>query len=255
MNLNIEAWENLFDLIIVGANKPVFLTDDYLTLFKIEKDGLLRNVEDKTGLSSVYSPGDGGRKVFQGGHWKDLHKLLAVSAGDKILYVGDHMYSDILKSKRNLGWRTCLIIPELDEELRTARKQLPLARMILRKRQLQYDLDEYMDLLRQRLRLGVDVLAQLTEAERKAIELKQELRALNTEHQAKFNSMWGPLFKAGYQDSRFAKQVCDYACLYTSKASNLALVDPNKMFRTQQAFMPHDQIALDIEQFHQDHDI
>lgn len=36
-------------------------------------------------------------KVYQGGHWQDLHKMLEISFGDKILYVGDHMYSDILR--------------------------------------------------------------------------------------------------------------------------------------------------------------
>ena len=33
------------------------------------------------------------------------------------MYVGDHMYSDILRSKRTLGWRTVLIVPELDNEM------------------------------------------------------------------------------------------------------------------------------------------
>lgn len=34
-----------------------------------------------------------------------------------VLYVGDHIYADILRSKRSLGWRTCLIVPELSAEL------------------------------------------------------------------------------------------------------------------------------------------
>lgn len=52
--------------------------------------------------------------------------MLEVQTGDNVLYVGDHMYSDILRSKRNLGWRTCLVIPELAEEVQTlqAQKQL-----------------------------------------------------------------------------------------------------------------------------------
>ena len=46
-----------------------------------------------------------------------LHKLLQITAGDRLLYVGDHMYADILRSKRTLGWRTCLIVPELTGEI------------------------------------------------------------------------------------------------------------------------------------------
>ena len=32
------------------------------------------------------------------------------------------MYSDILRSKRSLGWRTCLVIPELKEEVESLQK-------------------------------------------------------------------------------------------------------------------------------------
>ena len=44
--------------------------------------------------------------------------MLRLSSGDQLLYVGDHMFSDILRSKRTLGWRTCLIVPELEHEIR-----------------------------------------------------------------------------------------------------------------------------------------
>jgi hypothetical protein len=250
LNPDIDAWSDLFDIVIVGASKPAFLADDYLTLFRIESDGFLRNVEDKSVLFNVFGPGVGGRKIFQGGHWQDLQRLLGVSSGDKILYVGDHMYSDILKSKRKLGWRTCLIIPELEDELKIGLANLDLAKTIFRRRQLQYDLDEYMDVLRQKQRLSVDVTTQLQEASDKSVELKEDLRRLSNEYNAKFNLMWGPLFKAGFQDSRFAKQVSDYACLYTSRASNLGSADPNKMFRATHSLMPHDQMAVDIEEFH-----
>jgi 5'-nucleotidase len=108
---------------------------------------------------------------------------------------------------------------------------------------LQYDLDEYLDLLRQKQSLLVDVADQITVAEQKAAELKLEIRRLNAMYNAKFNSNWGQLFKAGHQDSRFAKQVADYACLYTSRASNLAFVSPNRPFRPRQDFMQHDRVA------------
>lgn len=35
----------------------------------------------------------------------------------QVLYVGDHIYGDILRSKKTLGWRTMLVVPELDTEL------------------------------------------------------------------------------------------------------------------------------------------
>ena len=33
------------------------------------------------------------------------------------MYVGDHIFGDVLKSKKLRGWRTFLIIPELKDEL------------------------------------------------------------------------------------------------------------------------------------------
>lgn len=37
--------------------------------------------------------------------------------GKDILYIGDHIFGDILKSKKRQGWRTFLVIPELAQEL------------------------------------------------------------------------------------------------------------------------------------------
>lgn len=37
--------------------------------------------------------------------------------GKEILYVGDHIFGDILKSKKRQGWKTFLVVPELTKEL------------------------------------------------------------------------------------------------------------------------------------------
>lgn len=34
-----------------------------------------------------------------------------------MLYIGDHIFGDILKSKKIRGWRTFLVVPELVHEL------------------------------------------------------------------------------------------------------------------------------------------
>ena len=60
-----------------------------------------------------------------------------------------------------------MIIPELEKELEVAQDHLDLAAEVMNMRTLQYDLDDYLDLLRQRAAMGVDVLSQLNEAESK----------------------------------------------------------------------------------------
>ena len=37
--------------------------------------------------------------------------------GVQVLYVGDHIYGDFLRSKKTLGGRTMLVVPELATEL------------------------------------------------------------------------------------------------------------------------------------------
>lgn len=43
-------------------------------------------------------------------------ELLLVKGKD-ILYIGDHIFGDILKSKKRQGWKTFLVVPELSREL------------------------------------------------------------------------------------------------------------------------------------------
>lgn len=152
-----------------------------------------------------------------------------------------------MRSKRTLGWRTCLIIPELEHELDVAQNERLLASEVSKLRRLQNNLDDHIDLLRQKILMGLDVHQQLSSAEAKAVELKTRLRLMTDLYNSKFNSNWGQLLKAGHQDSRFAKQVLDYACLYTSRASNLGLIYPNRSFRPVQDFMPHDQLLFNTE--------
>ncbi|CAM9758191.1 unnamed protein product [Phaeothamnion confervicola] len=158
-----EAWLDLFDLIIVGACKPGFLLDPFLSLFRVNTaDDTLANTDGIIG-----DPRDFLAKghVFQGGNWQHLHELLRLSSGDQLLYVGDHMFSDILRSKRSLGWRTCLIVPELEQEIQASyfwaslfslvhRKHADLRKYIYELRTLQYDLDEWADLLRLQAQVG-----------------------------------------------------------------------------------------------------
>lgn len=45
------------------------------------------------------------------------YQLMTGQACLQVLYVGDHIYGDILRSKKTLGWRTMLVVPELETEL------------------------------------------------------------------------------------------------------------------------------------------
>ena len=53
--------------------------------------------------------------VFAGS--SDIVSDLLDVKGKDILYVGDHIFGDILKSKKRQGWKTFLVVPELTKEL------------------------------------------------------------------------------------------------------------------------------------------
>ena len=57
---------------------------------------------------------------------------MSVRAPLQVLYVGDHIYGDILRSKKTLGWRTMLVVPELETELeiQVSRAALPVQHMV-----------------------------------------------------------------------------------------------------------------------------
>ena len=79
----------------------------------------------------------------------------------------------------------------------------------------------------------------LADALQRRDELQQELRGEAVEYHKKFHPIWGQIFTAGFQDSRFAKQVVDYACLYCSRASDLVAVSGSREFRAPRGGMPH----------------
>ena len=109
-------WLDYFDLVICGARKPGFLLDPYLPIFRVNTaDASLQNIEMGSEALAQRALLEG--KVFQGGNWNHLHRMLRLQTGSALMYVGDHMYSDILRSKRTLGWRTVLMVPELCHEV------------------------------------------------------------------------------------------------------------------------------------------
>ena len=78
--------------VICGARKPGFLLDPYLPLFRVNtEDATLANIEIGSADGAARALAEG--KVFQGGNWNHLHRMLRLRTGSQLMYVGDHMYS------------------------------------------------------------------------------------------------------------------------------------------------------------------
>jgi hypothetical protein len=172
--------------------------------------------------------------------------MLEIEAGEEILYVGDHLYSDVLRSKRTLGWRSAFVVPELEEEMRVFNQNVELTDKISALRELREELSHYGDEILDNSSLSMEeresALASLREEDS---VLKEKLTELAAEWHRAFHPIWGAMFNAGYQDSRFAFYVQNYACLYTSRATNLGLVSTGRSFRTGLEMLPHDRLLDD----------
>ncbi len=97
-------WRNYFDVVVVAAMKPAFFQEQRPL---VERDG--------DALLPAAFPLERGR-IYEGGNLVDLERGLG-AASDEILYVGDHIYGDILRSKKESAWRTAMIIQELEVEV------------------------------------------------------------------------------------------------------------------------------------------
>ncbi|KAL5558044.1 hypothetical protein UlMin_034255 [Ulmus minor] len=250
-------WLQYFNVVITGSAKPGFFHEESrANMFEVEPNsGMLLNTDNGSPMAQVgdRSPSlsltgqNKTCKVFQGGNVGHLHKLLRIESSSQVLYVGDHIYGDILRSKKVLGWRTMLVVPELEGEvkllwdLRDSRKQLRLLRnerdyIEDKVHRLQWSLK--FDNINAEEKRKISANLETLEAAREDARLTHQQAQRDCHH--KFHKVWGQLMKTGYQNSRFAHQVERFACLYTSQVSNLSLHSPDKYYRPSEDFMPHE---------------
>ena len=263
-------WTELFDAVVTGSCKPGFFENERAAIFEVDVGtSTLRNTDDGAPMASIGASAaastaddalrfnDSGVKVYQGGSYKHLHSMLGVSTGNQVLYVGDHIYGDILRSKKTLGWRTMLVVPELAHEMECLERS-EAAGSTIRLRHLRQRRDQMADALQlAEWRQSQDGLSMASEEVHgsdteearatyetllvKAEEAKQEHRLEMRALHGSFHRVWGQMMKAGNQNSRFAHQLERYACLYTSHARNLVAYSPAKTYRGLSDSMPHDE--------------
>ncbi len=240
------SWRNYFDVIVVSAAKPAFFTDDNPFVEVDSQGDPLPGAVEKSFVRG---------RVYAGGNVKALEEL-AHARGDKVLFVGDHIYGDMLRSRKSSTWRTAMVLQELEHEIVTHDRMAPsLAQLDGLERQLRIldaEISDKQTLLRSLQKAGDgEISGDVASAKRVLKEqldkLRDDLRARVAEHtrleadlDAAFNPHWGPLFREGYEISKFGEQVESYACVYTSCVSNFRFYSPNRHFRGPRDRMPHE---------------
>jgi len=249
---DFATWRTYFEHVLVGAGKPGFFMGAQPFYEVMTDTGLLRL--ENGGLKPL--------SVYQGGN-AVLFQQLANYRGDEILFVGDHLYGDIIRSKDSVNWRTLLIVEELGTELvklELLKESLELIKQRLQDRE---ECDEELQVIRSRKRhqaqqadkaktIGEGKKAHylLKESEKltgredelqlQLEQLDRDIKELLQEREAQVHPVWGELMKVGLERSRFAEQVAAYACIYTSSVTNLRFYSPFKRFASTHDLLPHD---------------
>ncbi len=227
------AWRELFDLVVVEARKPAFF----------RRAQAFEELDDEgRPQGEVTVPGWGG--LYRGGSREGLMQLLG-GHGEQVLYVGDHIYGDVVSSKLSSTWRTALVVSELEHELEVRQdlvSQQTHAR-VLRAELGEFgrrmdELDDVLKVYRELVQSHRSPGRSLGATETLYADLRQEHKAMRHHLQRlqlriskAINPYWGSLFKQGGNKSLFGSQIDDFACVYTSRVSNFCFYGSNYYFR------------------------
>ncbi|XP_052100993.1 cytosolic purine 5'-nucleotidase-like isoform X1 [Mytilus californianus] len=209
-------WITFFDYVVVDAKKPMFF-----------KDGtILRKVDRATGsLSLGHHMGPLEKGCVYSGGSVDVISELVGAKGKDVLYVGDHIFGDILKSKKERGWRTFLVVPEMAQELKVWTEQKSLFDQI---ENLECEM--------------ADSFRDLDSSTREIPDIsKYKKEMMETVHKLDLSyGMLGSIFRSGSRQTFFSAQVQRYADLYTSNLLSLLHYPFTYMFRAPSMLMPHE---------------
>ncbi|MAC25860.1 MAG: HAD family hydrolase [Sandaracinus sp.] len=236
------TWKELFDLVVVAARKPSFF----------EGDGAVFEVVDEVQgtLKPVVGPLQPGG-FYVGGHARLVEQVFDI-AGQQVLYVGDHIFSDVNRSKKILRWRTALVVRELEQDLEALEgfkpQQAELTRMMAEKERLEHAYSQ-VRLLIQRKEKGYGPQAEESaEALRERMQaIREEVLALDAriaplakEASELSHPRWGLVMRAGNDKSHLARQVEKSADVYMARVSNLLAETPFVYLRSPRTSLPHD---------------
>jgi 5'-nucleotidase len=261
-----KSWRSFFDVVISEARKPRFFTEQ--AAFSEVVD--LPN-GNGAGNGSATGNGNGNGKsrvssesrvhMYVGGNHVELERMLGV-ASDRVLYVGDHIFGDVLRAKKESSWRTLMIIQEMTDELEAIERNAPEIQRLHRLEHRHYtlvdglrDRQNLLKLLNKRLEEPALSGPERTEVDAARVRLKHaiekartQVKAVDDEHrelerqlERSYHPYWGSPFKAESELSSFGEQVERYACLYTDRVTNLIGYSGSHFFRGPRPRMAHEQ--------------
>jgi hypothetical protein len=233
-------WRELFDVIIVSAQKPTFFTEGREAFEVVSDDGLLRPLTGK--------PTRG--QILLGGSVELVEEMLDLKGSD-FLYVGDHAFGDVHVSKNYRRWRTALVLRELEEEIRVQEefrlRQAELSELMSQKERLEGQFArKRLELQRQRRAAKridsktKNLKASLADIRGTLLKIDGEIVPLAKASANLLNKHWGLHMRSGNDRSYLAMIIERHADIYTSRVSNLLYETPFAFFRAHRGRLPHE---------------
>ncbi|XP_043193130.1 cytosolic purine 5'-nucleotidase-like isoform X2 [Amphibalanus amphitrite] len=220
-----RSWRSYFDYIVVDARKPLFFAEGTI----------LRQVDESTGALKIghhMGPLQSG-KVYSGGSCEVFSRLINAKGRD-VLYFGDHIHGDILKSKKIVGWRTYLIVPELTQELSVWTQKCQLFNQL-----------QSLDVKLGTLYKNMD---SSTKEKPDIRQVRQEIKGITHEMDMSYGLL-GSVFRSGSRQTFFAAQVNRYADLYGATMLNMLYYPFSYMFRAPAMLLPHESTVTHEQTF------
>lgn len=258
-------WRSYFDIIIVGGKKPEFFVAQN-PFYELDLEADLENPPERLATGDTFER----NKVYLGGNIHDFEKR-AHCKGEHILYVGDHIYGDIVRSKKESLWRTCLVIEELPQEIHHWLESAQEIRALFDQENQRASLDSLIGnrrvllahleaLLNEKNKLSHDqtqlvhqtartVRLENDQAKRQVKELDAQIAIAQETLERRFHPIWGRLLTEHGELSRFGEQVTSYACIYTSQVANLLQYSPQQSFKAASEAMSHEKVLLHMMPF------
>uniref|UniRef100_A0A8C4QL87 5'-nucleotidase domain containing 2 n=1 Tax=Eptatretus burgeri TaxID=7764 RepID=A0A8C4QL87_EPTBU len=209
-------WKDLFDVVIVQADKPTFFTDGAKPFRRMDERGnLLWEKTDRLEKGQVYQQGN-------------LYEFLQLTGwvGSGVLYFGDHIYSDLADLTLRHGWRTGAIIPELESEI-----------SIINGPQYSYTLTWLQSLTGILERMQMYRSAEAQEVLLEWVKERQELRA---QTKNLFNPYFGSLFRSYHNPTYFSRRLSRLADVYMTSVACLLNYDLGYTFFPRRTPMQHE---------------
>lgn len=235
------TWQDLFDVAFFAARKPHFFSSDMPVFRVVDDTGLLR--------PHVGPVEQGG--LYVGGSAELVEQSFGLQ-GEDVLYVGDHVYTDVNVTKRVLRWRTALVLRALEAEIDALEgfemRQAELTRLMAAKVALDAE-KARLKLEAQRVVAGYgppvhetadQIHAALHDLRARIAGLDEQISPLAATSAHLVHPRWGPYMRTGGDKSHLARQVERYADVYTSRVSNFLHATPYAYLRSARGSLPHD---------------